>query len=100
MRPQNRTDTEKNSTDNADDEEWETQELGADPEHAQRAPKAREKNLNALIDQALELELISIRLQKGLIEAFKELADLEGVGYQPLMRQVLTRHIREQAKEQ
>jgi predicted DNA binding CopG/RHH family protein len=99
MQPQNRTDTDnQKSTD--DTEKWENQELGADPEHAQKAPKAREKDLNALIDQALELELISIRLQKGLVEAFKELADLEGVGYQPLMRQVLTRHIREQAKEQ
>ena len=35
--------------------------------------------------------MISIRLQKSLIEDFKLLADLHGLGYQPLMRQILTR---------
>ncbi len=39
----------------------------------------------------LELQPISIRLQKSLIEDYKLIAKLIGTGYQPLMRQVLTR---------
>ena len=97
MQPRDGTSEEKNSKNNTD--QWEDKELGADENFAQRTPAEREQRLNQLIDNALELELISIRLQKGLIEAFKELADLEGIGYQPLMRNVLTRYIRERAEQ-
>jgi hypothetical protein len=43
------------------------------------------------INDALELHPISIRLNKSLIEDLKMIADLNGLGYQPLIRQVLTR---------
>lgn len=70
----------------ASDEAWDTGQLGDDAEHV----KAIEQD-DAQIDEALELQLISIRLQKSLIEDFKALAALNGMSYQPLMRQVLTR---------
>jgi len=44
----------------------------------------------AQIDSSLGLQQISIRLQKTLIEDFKKLAATQGLGYQPLMRMVLT----------
>jgi predicted DNA binding CopG/RHH family protein len=70
----------------ASDEAWDTGQLGDDAEHV----KVIEQD-DAQIDDALELQLISIRLQKSLIEDFKALASLNGMSYQPLMRQVLTR---------
>jgi hypothetical protein len=66
---------------------WETKELGADENYVAVA----EDTGDAAVDAALELQPISIRLQKSLIEDFKLIAQLRGVGYQPLMRQVLTR---------
>ena len=35
--------------------------------------------------------MISIRLSKSLIEDFKNIASIHGLGYQPLMRQALER---------
>lgn len=46
-----------------------------------------------LINEALSLQPISIRLQKGLIENLKTIAELNGIGYQPLVRQALTRFV-------
>lgn len=40
-------------------------------------------------DEILGLQAISIRLDRELIEEFKMLAALSGIGYQPLMRQAL-----------
>lgn len=45
------------------------------------------------INDALSLQPISIRLQKGLIENLKTIAELNGIGYQPLIRQALTRFV-------
>ncbi len=45
------------------------------------------------IDDVLGLQPISIRLQKDLIENLKGLAQLNGLGYQPLIRQILTRWV-------
>lgn len=69
------------------DEAWDTGELGREEQYVVRAPKVDE----AKIDDALDLQLISIRLQKSLIEDFKHIASLNGIGYQPLMRQILKR---------
>jgi len=69
------------------DEAWESRALGSDPNYASLAVGVD----NAGIDAALELQPISIRLQKSLIDDFKLIAQLNGMGYQPLMRQVLTR---------
>ena len=55
--------------------------------------QAASPELSAGIDDALGLQPISIRLQKDLIDNLKALAKLNGIGYQPLMRQVLTRWV-------
>ncbi|HDK38240.1 MAG TPA: hypothetical protein ENG92_04410 [Thiolapillus brandeum] len=65
---------------------WDEGRLGVDEEFVSVA-EADEDG----IDAALDLQMISIRLQKSLIEDFKHIAALHGLGYQPLMRQVLTR---------
>ncbi len=71
------------------DEAWDTGELGQDAEHA--GLLAEDAAVEVQIENALGLQLISIRLQKSLIYDFKMIAKLHGLGYQPLMRQILTR---------
>lgn len=66
---------------------WDNRELGSDPNSAVLSEAADEEAIN----DALALQPISIRLQKSLIEDFKLIAQLNGFGYQTLMRQVLTR---------
>src|ERR1700740_2355624 len=68
---------------------WDTGELGRSLEHALVVD---DEQAEASIDQALKLELISIRLEKGLIDAFKLIASRnKNIGYQTLMRQSLKR---------
>lgn len=70
---------------------WESRELGASPEHVRVVSETEASE----IDDVMELQLISIRLQKQLIEDLKLIAKQEGIGYQPLIRQALTRFVRE-----
>lgn len=70
---------------------WETRQLGASPEHAVRVSEQKDKAL----DNAMGLQLLTFRVQKELIQQLKLLAKIEGIGYQPLMRQVLTKYVRE-----
>ena len=67
-------------------EAWESGQLGQDEEHV-TAVEIDETEIN----EALELQMISIRLQKSLIEDFKLIAKFNGIGYQTLMRQILKR---------
>ncbi len=76
------------------DEAWESEKLGADKKHVRRAGE----ELSCQIDNALGLQMISIRLDKGLIESFKTLAAFHGVGYQPLMRDALKRFAESEMK--
>jgi predicted DNA binding CopG/RHH family protein len=71
----------------ASEDAWDAGELGRDEKHAVQY----EGNIEAQVDESLGLQLISIRLQKSLIEDFKVIAQLNGMGYQTLMRQILTR---------
>jgi hypothetical protein len=73
------------------DEAWDSGQLGRDGEFASVAPL--EDGFEQKLDESLDLQLISIRLQKSLIEDFKMIAHLNGLGYQPLMRQILTRFV-------
>lgn len=73
-----------------DEDLWDNGKLGTDANFAEPLAVA-EAVSEAAIDTTLELQPISIRLQKSLIEDFKLIAQLSGLGYQPLMRQVLTR---------
>ncbi len=69
------------------EEAWDLKELGATEKFAAIAPD----DVQMLTDQHLDLQPISIRLEKSLIEDFKLIASLQGIGYQPLMRQILKR---------
>ena len=74
---------------------WDNRELGASEEHVRRASPEREKAL----DESLGLQTISIRLQKNLIDNLKNLAEDDGIRYQPYIRQILTRHVRQMQHE-
>lgn len=69
------------------EEAWDSGQLGEDVKYA----KAVDGNLTCQIDESLERQMISIRLEKGLIESFKMLGAFHGIGYQPLMRDALKR---------
>ena len=75
-------------------EAWESGELG---ENAATAKPASAETAKA-IEDALDLQMISIRLPKSVIEDFKVIAQIEGVGYQPLMRAALMRFAECEAK--
>ena len=76
-----------NATENifGTDEAWESGKLGADEKSARPVDPEIEKG----IDESLGLQMISIRLDKGLIESFKMIGEFHGIGYQPLMRDAL-----------
>ena len=68
------------------DEAWNEGRLGADEQYVAKSTYSTDDDIN----DALSLEPISIRLQKGLIENIKTIAELNGICYQPLIRQALT----------
>ncbi len=70
------------------DDPWEDRIVGADEQFVAVAP-----DIGAELDLALDLHPISIRLQKNLIDNLKALAQINGLGYQPLIRQILTRWV-------
>lgn len=76
-------------------ESWETGELGRDEQFI----KISEDIKQEAIDESLELQMISIRLQKSLIDDMKMIAKLHGLGYQPLIRQILTRFVECEKKQ-
>lgn len=69
------------------EEAWDTGQLGRDAQFAKRDTEISDQDL----DDGLGLKSISIRLEKSLIDDFKMIAHLNGMGYQPLMRQALKR---------
>ena len=71
------------------DEAWDERRLGASDEHV---VVAADEHAFAL-DDALELQSISIRLPKQMIDQYKLIAHFHGVGYQPLMRDVMSRFV-------
>jgi len=73
-------------------EAWEAGTLGQDEQFACRADPLDERKL----DEAAGLHPISIRLQKSLVADLKAIAKANGIGYQPLIRQVLTRFVAEE----
>jgi predicted DNA binding CopG/RHH family protein len=77
------------------DEAWEEGQLGQDKEYARPLD---EKSSAKAIDESLGLQMISIRLHKNLIDEFKSIAAIHGIGYQTLMRQSLTRFARGEMK--
>lgn len=69
---------------------WEDGKLGRDEKFVKVADAAE----GDAVDEALGLKLISIRLPKKLINQFKLIGHFHGVGYQPLMRDIMERYAR------
>ena len=60
--------------------------MGASEEHA--APSTTSQHA---LNEATAMQSISIRLEKALIDELKMIADINGLGYQPLIRRALHR---------
>jgi uncharacterized protein (DUF4415 family) len=73
---------------------WESGKLGRDKKYA----TAASKEIGDQIDEALGLQMISIRLDKELIDTFKLLGKKYQMGYQPLMREALKRFVDSELK--
>lgn len=72
------------------EEAWDERTLGADGDFV----KVVEKDMEDAIDEAAGTQLISIRLQKSLLEDLKVIASLnKEIGYQTLMKQILHRFV-------
>lgn len=76
--------TIKNSPEN-----WEDGSLGQD----KKFTNVVDSTIAEQIDDALGLQMISIRLEKDLINSFKLLGTKYSMGYQPLMREALKRFV-------
>ena len=74
-----------------DTDQWEARELGASEAYV------KPSTLDG-VDEALGLKAISIRLQTSMIDELKAIAARDGIGYQPLIKQVLARFIEEEQK--
>lgn len=73
---------------------WEDEKLGDNARYARVSSADQE----LLVDQALGLHMISIRLENELISVLKAIAEVHGIGYQPLIRDVLNRFASAEAK--
>lgn len=82
---------EQNTTVDAIDKAWDDGALGRDEKHIVKVSREESDAVMAAIAGSLDLQAISIRLPKALIEDFKMIAEYRGLGYQPLMRQILQR---------
>lgn len=71
-------------------EDWENGKLGSDDKHVRRSTAEAEKS----VDETLGLQMVSLRLQKQLVEQLKFIALYRGIGYQPLVRDLLNRFVR------
>lgn len=78
------------------DDAWDTGELGR-TESAVRVAEMTPEQYQA-IDDAVGLQMISIRLPKSLIEDYKFLGEVNGIKYQILMRQILARFAQAEMK--
>lgn len=78
------------------DEAWDDGTLGRDARHAKRVIVPKEQA--AELDEGLGLQMVAMRLPKKLIEDLKVLGRHNGLGYQPLVRNVLTRFVRAEYK--
>jgi hypothetical protein len=69
-------------------EQWENGALGRDEKFVQKSSRTRQD-----LDEKLALQAISIRLQKELIQDLKDIAQINGLGYQTLIKQILNRFV-------
>ena len=71
----------------ANTDKWESGELGATQEFV-KVSEFTAKDLQ----KSIELQPISLRVNKDLLEDLKSLAKMHNIGYQPLMKQILKRY--------
>lgn len=67
---------------------WESDQLGC----SKRTAKLSAFTV-ADLQKSIQLQAISLRIQKDLLEDLKLIAKHHGVGYQPLMKQILRRFV-------
>lgn len=79
-----------------DAQKWDDRELGASEDHVEVASMAEMSAFN----DALSLQSISIRLQKSLISDLKSIAENYGIGYQPMVRDLLQRFVIAEKKQE
>lgn len=75
------------------DNKWESGELGRDEKYVKRSDRTKES-----LDSLLGLQPISIRLPKALLQDLKDIAQINGMGYQPLIKQILNRFVEGEKK--
>lgn len=78
-----------------DGDKWENGQLGRSKVHTQKTPPKLEKELNELKKN----KLISIKLPQDLINDLKNLAEQDNIGYQTLIKQVLSRYVSAQQRK-
>ena len=74
---------------------WDERVLGAEENYVAVADASHELAL----EDALQLQAVSIRLPRELIKQYKLIGLFHGKGYQPLMRDVLARFVPHELKE-
>ena len=79
----------------ASDEAWDDKVLGAD----EKFVSVVGSDISDKIDEAAGTQLISIRMQKSIIEDLKLISSLNNMGYQTLMKQVMQRFVECEKKQ-
>lgn len=69
-------------------EKWDNGELGCDEQYVEIATSDAKK-----IDEIAGIQEISIRFPKELLQDLKDIAQIYGIGYQPLIKQILGRFV-------
>ncbi len=75
-------------------EAWDSRKLGNDEKYVKTV-----KLDETMINEALKLKMISIRMQESLIDDMKMIGEIHGIGYQPLIRQIIKRFVECEKKE-
>lgn len=79
----------------ASDEAWDEKKLGSD----ERFVSVASDEIAQQILESAGTQLISIRMQKSLIEDLKLISSLNELGYQTLMKQILQRFVECEKKQ-
>lgn len=77
------------------DAAWDEGSLGDDEAYVAVAPS----HIEAAVEESMGMQAVSIRLPREMIAAYKLIAAHHGIGYQPLMRDILQRFIPQGLKE-
>lgn len=80
-------------------EAWESGQLGKDPAYATALNADEQSKDESAIDAAFGLKPISIRMEIEILESLKAIAKHRGLGYQPMIRQVLQRWVDSELKQ-